>query len=304
MVGTQPLISVIIPVFNAEQYIKLALDSICKQTYKNLEIIVIDDGSSDQSKAVIEKYEDHRIRFISRENRGLIYTLNEAINISTGEYIARMDADDISAKERLEKQLQFLRNNNDVGVVFTGIEYISETGVVIRSKISKTTRKIDPVELLFGCPLCHPTAMFDMTKLSKRDIHYDSNYHLAEDFELWTRLISITQIGLLNEVFFSYRIHSASITTQNGSKQRLVAIRAINKNLATSASNSVSSSLSTIYNNHLGNESAFKTIFSVLLVGLKLKSINSDFSLKKYLTKSYYLVRNKFSQDYAKELRK
>jgi len=300
---TQPLITVIIPVFNAEQYIKSALDSICNQTYSNLEIIVIDDGSSDQSKTIVEKYQDNRIRFLSRENRGLIFTLNEAITISTGAYIARMDADDISAEGRLEKQLQFLKENNDFGVVFTGIEYINETGSVIRAKVSKTTRSIEPVELLFGCPVCHPTAMFDMTKLTKNDILYDYNYHLAEDFELWSRLVSRTQIGLLNDVCFSYRVHSNSITTQNGDKQRLVATRAITANLTTSASKSVNLSISTIYNNHLGNESFLKTISSVLLVGLQLKRLNIAFSYKKYLTKSYYLLRNKLRQHDRRELR-
>lgn len=300
---TLPLISVIIPVYNAERYIKQALDSICNQTYKNLEIIIIDDGSSDQSKTIIETYQDKRLRFISRENRGLISSLNEGINICKGKYIARMDADDISSQERLEKQLQFLKNNNDVGAVFTGIEYIDETGSIIRSKVSKKTRSVEPVELLFGCPLCHPTAMFDMTKLSVNDILYDSNFHLAEDFELWTRLVSNTKIALLDEVLFSYRIHSNSITTRNSGKQRLVATRAIIKNLTTRASKSVILSLGVIYNNHLGNESAYKTMVSVLNVGLRLKRINSNFSLKKYLTKSYYLMRNKFKWKSGKGLR-
>ena len=214
-----------------------------------------------------------------------------------------MDADDISSEERLEKQLQFLKSNNNVGIAFTGIEYINEAGLVIRSKVSNETRLVEPVELLFGCPLCHPTAMFDMTKLTKKETYYDSNFHLAEDFELWTRLVSKTKIGLLNEVLFSYRIHSDSITTQNGGKQRLVATRAIIKNLISPMSKSVNSSLGVIYNNHLGNESVYKTLVSVIYIGLKLKRINSSFSFKKYLTKSYHLMRNKLKKNNAKELR-
>lgn len=297
MSNIQPLISVIIPVFNAERYIDLALNSVCNQTYQNLEILVIDDGSSDQSKEIIESIKDERIKFYSRENRGLIYTLNEAIELSRGKYIARMDADDICFKTRFEKQVQFLKSNNDIGVTFTGIECVDETGKIIRPRVSRKTRSIQPVELLFGCPLCHPTAMFDMTKLNKSDIHYKSDYHLAEDFELWTRLISRTKIALLNEALLSYRIHQNSITSRNGGKQRLVAVRAISANLINNESNSISSCLSVIYNNHLGRESVSRTVLSIIHVGLKLKSLNGSFRFKKYLINSYFLMKKKLIQN-------
>lgn len=303
MENAKPLVSVIIPVFNAQRYIKLALDSICTQSYRNLEIIVIDDGSTDQSKKIIENYNDDRIRFFSRENLGLISTLNEGIDRSTGDYIARMDADDVCLHDRLNRQIDFLRSNDQVGVAFTGIELLDETGNIMRSKVSKKARSIEPVELLFGCPLCHPTAMFDMTKLNKNDIYYDADYHLAEDFELWTRLISKTKIGLLNEVLFGYRIHSNSITSQNGDKQRKVASQAIYRNLAPKSSKAILSSLGVVYNNHLGNESLYKTTLSLLHVGSKLKSLNGSFSYRKYLSKSYYLLRNKIRSSKHSSLR-
>tara|TARA_Y100000310_G_scaffold345779_1_gene469756 strand:+ start:2042 stop:2956 length:915 start_codon:yes stop_codon:yes gene_type:complete len=297
MSNVQPLISVIIPVFNAERYIDLALNSVCNQTYQNLEILVIDDGSSDQSKEIIESIKDERIKFYSRENRGLIYTLNEAIELSRGKYVARMDADDICFKTRFEKQVQFLKSNNDIGVAFTGIECVDEAGKLIRSRVSRKTRSIQPVEFLFGCPLCHPTAMFDMTKLSKSDIHYKSDYHLAEDFELWTRLILRTKIALINEALLSYRIHQNSITSRNGGKQRLVAKRAISANLINNESNSISSCLRVIYNNHLGRESVSRTALSLIHVGLKLKSLNGSFRFKKYLINSYFLMKKKLIQN-------
>jgi glycosyltransferase involved in cell wall biosynthesis len=297
MSNIQPLISVIIPVFNAERYIDLALNSVCNQTYPNLEILVIDDGSSDQSREIIESINDERIKFYSRENRGLISTLNEAIELSKGQYIARMDADDICFKTRFEKQVEFLKSNKDIGVAFTGIECVNEDGKIIRSRVSRKTRSIQPVEFLFGCPLCHPTAMFDMTKLSKSDIHYKSDYHLAEDFELWTRLVLRTKIALINEALLSYRIHQNSITSRNGGKQRLVAKRAISTNLINNKSNSVSPCLTVIYNNHLSQESVFRTALSLIHVGLKLKSLNGNFRFKKYLINSYFLMKNKLKKN-------
>ena len=297
MSNIQPLISVIIPVFKAERYIDLALNSVCNQTYPNLEILVIDDGSSDQSREIIESINDERIKFYSRENRGLISTLNEAIELSKGQYIARMDADDICFKTRFEKQVEFLKSNKDIGVAFTGIECVNEDGKIIRSRVSRKTRSIQPVEFLFGCPLCHPTAMFDMTKLSKSDIHYKSDYHLAEDFELWTRLVLRTKIALINEALLSYRIHQNSITSRNGGKQRLVAKRAISTNLINNKSNSVSPCLTVIYNNHLSQESVFRTALSLIHVGLKLKSLNGNFRFKKYLINSYFLMKNKLKKN-------
>lgn len=300
--SSSPLISVIIPVFNAETFIQNALESVFEQTYKNLEIIVLDDGSTDSSKEIIESLEDKRIRFFSRENRGLIETLNEGINKSNGEYIARMDADDICLSTRFERQIKYLVKNRKAGVVFTGVENIDEKGKVLRSISSKKTRFIDPTELLFGCPVCHPTAMFDLTKIKKTELFYDHNYHLAEDFELWTRLISKTKIGLLEESLFKYRIHSKSITSQNGLKQRLVAVRAIKRNLVINSSHSTSSSLGVIYNNHLGKESTGKTLLSLFYVALNLKKLNVIFSYRKYILRTLHLIKKQLSKD--RKLRK
>mgnify|MGYP000566060546 FL=1 len=296
MESTSPLISVIIPAFNAELYIQEALKSVCSQTYLNLEIIIIDDGSSDRTREIIEQFQDTRILLISRENRGLIATLNEAIEISRGDYIARMDADDICLGTRLDRQVQYLRKHHNIGLLFTGIEYVDENGRELRKKVSAKSRKLEPVELLFGCPVCHPTAMFDMTKLKKSDIQYDKAYCLAEDFELWTRLVNITEIGIINEVLFKYRIHPNSITSKNNEKQRIVASKAIVSNLSYKCKTSMSNHLYAIYNNHLGNESNLKTLVSLVYVGIMLKKLNSEFTYKKFLSKSYYLIRVKFKK--------
>ncbi|CAB9493548.1 glycosyltransferase [Alteromonas macleodii] len=303
MESTSPLISVIIPAFNAELYIKEALESVCSQTYVNLEIIIIDDGSSDRTREIIEKFQDARIRLISRENRGLIATLNEGIEISRGDYIARMDADDICLSTRLETQVEYLRKHNNIGLLFTGIEYIDENGRKLREKVSTKSRKLEPVELLFGCPVCHPTVMFDMTKLKKSDIQYDKAYCLAEDFELWTRLVSITEIGIINRVLFKYRIHPNSITSKNNEKQRIVATRAVKENMIMSHQFSDNQHFFTIYNNHLGDESKFQTLHSLAFVALNLKKLNKKFNYRKYFSKSYYLFRDKIRKKNKKLIR-
>lgn len=303
MESTSPLISVIIPAFNADLYIQKALESVCNQSHENLEIIVIDDGSTDRTKDIIEKFEDSRILLISRENRGLIATLNEAIEISRGDYIARMDADDICLSTRLETQVQYLRKHNNIGLLFTGIEYIDENGRKLKEKVSIKSRKLEPVELLFGCPVCHPTAMFDMTKLKKSDIQYDKAYCLAEDFELWTRLVNITEIGIINEVLFKYRIHPNSITSKHSEKQRIIATRAVKENMTMNHQFSDNQHLFTIYNNHLGDESYFKTLFSLAFIALTLKILNKKFNYRKYFSKSYYLFSDKIRKRNNKLIR-
>ncbi|MCQ8847217.1 glycosyltransferase [Alteromonas stellipolaris] len=306
MASEQPLISVVMPVYNAQNYILDALKSICDQTYQNLEIIVIDDGSTDSSKELIQSIADidNRLKLISRENKGLISSLNEGIEVSKGQYIARMDADDLSHPERLSRQIDYLEKHPEVGVIFSGIEYIDEYGKIIRKKISSKTRAIEPVELLFGCPVCHPTAMFNMNKVTKIEIRYDHNFKNAEDFELWTRIISAHSISIMNEVLFQYRIHSGSITSQNSDSQRKMAVNAIVKNLSSlSNSKKLKRYFFVVYNNHQGNESRHVTLNAIAFLFIRLKFINYNFSLYKYATKSYYLVRDKLKSSKKVSLR-
>tara|TARA_R110000765_G_scaffold413450_1_gene513516 strand:+ start:252 stop:1163 length:912 start_codon:yes stop_codon:yes gene_type:complete len=292
-----PLVTVVVPVFNAERYIYKALKSVCEQTYTNLEIIVLDDGSSDGTRRIIESIDDVRIKLISRENRGLIATLNEGVTASKGTYIARMDADDICLPDRFARQVEFFQNNKGFGVLFTGIEYIDASDDIIRKKIAHETRTIKSVELIFGCPLCHPTAMFNMSELTKSDLRYDLEFDKTEDFELWTRLILKTEIALLGDVLFQYRIHSDSITSNNNVEQRKTALRAIERNLSEIKSNKVIRSLGVIYNNHQGGDSFLRTLKAIFIVYINLNKINVGFSNHKFLSKSYYLLRNKLKRN-------
>tara|TARA_R110000744_G_scaffold264592_1_gene378847 strand:- start:1296 stop:2198 length:903 start_codon:yes stop_codon:yes gene_type:complete len=292
MISCNTLVSVILPVYNAEKYVVEAVMSICNQTYSNLELIIIDDGSTDNSKELIESIPDKRIRFISRENRGLISTLNEGVRLSSGEYIARMDADDICSVDRIEKQVKHLELNPKIGVLFTSIHYIDAEGSIFRSKLSKRDRLLEPVELIFGCPLCHPTAMFNLKTLTKGDISYDDDYRKAEDFELWTRLITKTKIGLLSASLLKYRIHSESITSNNNSEQRRVAIQALINNLLMMKTNRIINSISTIYNNN-EEDSLCSTLWAALFIALNLSRLNKTFSRVKYSTRLYYLIASK-----------
>ena len=165
------LISVVLPAYNAESYIGPAVDSILAQTYSNIELICIDDGSTDNTLNILNTYEDERLRIVSRENRGLIHSLNEGIALSRGRYIARMDADDISLPDRLEKQLDLMRKRH-LGVVGSSYSYIDDSGVLLRTRILPESPLLNAWLLDFGSSLCHPAVMIDR-KVVDDQLYYD-----------------------------------------------------------------------------------------------------------------------------------
>ncbi len=204
------LISVILPVYNGEKYLKEAIESILNQTYTNFEFIIIDDGSKDSSLEIIKEYEkeDERIVVVSRENKGLIATLNEGMERAKGKYIARMDQDDISLPERFERQIKVMKNNN-IMVCGTYTKVIDEDGKYIKDGIVPT-QDDEIVKKLLECtnPLFHPTVMFKKFD----NIFYNEFAHNCEDYELWLKYTEIGKIENLPEYLLKYRIELSSIT--------------------------------------------------------------------------------------------
>jgi len=130
----QELISVIMPVYNAEKYVREAIQSILNQTYSNIEFIIIDDGSKDNSVLIIKEYKDSRIRLYEREHRGIVEQLNYGLEVANGNYIARMDSDDLCHETRIQKQFEYLSNNKNIQLVGTNHYYINQIGKIITEK--------------------------------------------------------------------------------------------------------------------------------------------------------------------------
>ncbi|WP_052671756.1 glycosyltransferase family 2 protein [Photobacterium leiognathi] len=202
-----PLVSVILPVYNAEKYLHEALSSIVEQTYTNLEIIVINDGSTDNSLSIIKEFSvvDERIKIINRENKGLIYSLNEAISISTGQYIARMDADDISLPLRIEKQVQLLETGYDIcGCHF---HFITENGKFIKSRVVSVNPHFQSIILTRSTPFAHGSVLIRKSFLDNNKIEYSNeNYTSAEDYNLWVECFNYgARISNVDDYLFKYR---------------------------------------------------------------------------------------------------
>lgn len=210
---SNPLVSVVLSVYNGKEYLDEAIESILNQSYKNIEFIIIDDGSSDKSLEIIGSYDDKRIVVISRENRGLVSSLNEGIEIAKGEYIARMDADDISLATRIEEQVIFMERNLDVGICGTGIIAFGED-IKERPWLLSTADKTIKTELLFSSCFAHPTVMIKKELIVKNKLFYDEKFLHAEDFELWTRMAEYTKFANLKRALLKYRIINDSITRE------------------------------------------------------------------------------------------
>ncbi|MGY3211547.1 glycosyltransferase family 2 protein [Mucilaginibacter sp. HD30] len=204
-------ISVILPVFNGEKFLKEAVRSILNQTYTNFELIIIDDCSTDATPDILTQFNsDVRVRVIrNKANLKVVKTLNKGIQLSHGEYIARMDADDISHPERLEKQVAFLESNPTIGICGTWVETFGAENKVMRAAIEHEHIK---VRLFFVNPMFHPSIMFRRDVLQANASVYDEQYTNAEDYGLWVRLIDKVKFANIPTVLLKYRIHDTNVS--------------------------------------------------------------------------------------------
>jgi len=182
------LISVIMPVFNAEEYIIDAINSILNQSYENFEFIIVDDGSMDNSVKKIKKFNDPRIFFFSRQNEGLINQLNFALSVSKGKYIARMDADDLCHASRFERQVEFLENNRHIQLVGSNYFYIDKYGKIIIEKRFPEWHEDIEFMMPVTASILHSTMLVFRENLIKIN-GYDNTKLYAEDHDLFLRLI-------------------------------------------------------------------------------------------------------------------
>jgi len=182
-----PMVSVLLPVYNGAAYLSAAVDSVLNQTYQNLELIIINDGSTDQSASIVEQFRDSRIRFSNQTNRGLAATLNRAIDLSRGKYLARQDQDDLSFPTRFAKQVDFLESHQKCGMVGTWAEIWEVDQRSRRAHKHPTDDLILKFELLFDNPFVHSSVMIRKEALDIVGTYCtDKSRQPPEDYELWS----------------------------------------------------------------------------------------------------------------------
>jgi glycosyltransferase involved in cell wall biosynthesis len=218
------------PAYNAESYVAEAVESILAQTFRDFEFLIIDDGSTDGSLAILRRYEkqDARIRLISRPNTGYVVALNEMLALAKGELIARMDADDISLPERFALQTRFLASNPGVGAVGGEVEIIDPDGASLCMYGCPTSHDaIDARHMAgHGGAIAHPAAMMRREVLREAG-GYRVDYWPAEDLDLFLRLAEVAGLANVEEVVLQYRQHVAATGFKHRQAQVEAARRAV-----------------------------------------------------------------------------
>ena len=199
-----------------EEYLREAIESILNQTFDDFEFLILDDGSTNNANDVIFSYKDPRIKYIqNNENKGIIFTLNKGRKLASGEYIARMDSDDISLHERFYKQVIFLDNNPDISLV--GAWFYGFPNPIV----GKYPQKVTYLNLLRNCCIGHPAVMYRKADFEKYNLEYSQNFIHAEDYDLWSRAIKHLKMENLQEFLIKYRIREDSISNKFKDIQQL-----------------------------------------------------------------------------------
>ena len=201
-----PLVSVTIPVYNSEKYLKKTIESVLNQTYENFELILVNDASTDASKELIFSFSDSRIRYYENStNQGIVNTRNECLGYAKGKYIAILDHDDVSLPIRLEKEVEFLESNADYGLCGSYYEVIDSGGhFTVRIKVPSTYSDINTF-LIFNNCFCHSSVMVHRDLLMENKFVKD--FELMEDYELVYRLSKKTRLANLPLYTTKYRVH-------------------------------------------------------------------------------------------------
>jgi glycosyltransferase involved in cell wall biosynthesis len=205
----QPCITILLPTYNAEAFIKETIKSILAQTYSNWECLIIDDASTDQTVQIIKRFKDKRIQLIEKpKNSGYTNSLNQGLQCAKGKYIARMDADDIALPQRLERQYQFMESHPEVVVCGTAYRILGTERTVTMPLDNKSIKN----QLLKQTCFAHPTVMLRKKILIDNNLKYNIEKEPAEDYDLWVRLLSFGKMANIKEVLLEYRLHDNQVS--------------------------------------------------------------------------------------------
>jgi len=215
-----PLVSVIMPVYNAAQYLQESIDSILNQSYKNIEFLIYNDGSTDQSASLVQANNDPRIIFYdSSTNQGYLVHLNRGLRQAKGKYIARMDADDVAHPERIARLVFYLEKNPDVGLCGSAVRYIGASqGDIYLPESNEVIQQTLWLQNAFY----HPAVMLRTSVLRANNLSYNPAYEVAEDYKLWSEMSAFTKLHNLSEVLLDYRIHPHQISRRQSVKQQKI----------------------------------------------------------------------------------
>jgi glycosyltransferase involved in cell wall biosynthesis len=226
----QPKVTVLMPVHNGERHLQEAIESVLGQTFEDFELLVLHDQSTDGTSAILEGYSDPRMRVVHNEEKlGLTRSLNKGLHLARGQYIARMDADDISLPERLELQARYLDEHPDTGLVTSAWAIINENGQT-GTGIGGISAEALYYTLTFANCICHSSTMFRKS-LALALGGYDPMFDLAEDLDLWYRISRRCKLASLPQILVKYRLSDLSVSTRFHAEQHACLVSFLTKHI-------------------------------------------------------------------------
>jgi len=210
-------VSVVMPVFNGAEYLVEAIESVLDQSFREFELLLINDGSTDRTGEIMDQYatRDPRVIVHHQENRGLVACLNHGFEVSNGEFIARMDGDDISLPERFQAQVEFLDQHPDVGVCGTGHIAFGEGQQPVVRVPTFTDHDHLACHIMFRCCFIHPDVMLRRIDFVKNGLFYDPIAAHVEDYDLWVRAVKYVKFAKLRKPLLKHRTHIAQVTQRH-----------------------------------------------------------------------------------------
>ncbi len=211
----KPIVSMVMPVYNRAEYLKKSIQSILNQTFKDFEFIIVNDGSADNSIDIIKSFNDPRIKiFENDKNRGIVYSRNRGLSEAKGEFISMFDSDDIAVPNKLEIQLDFLKNNPDFAMVGSWVRWIDEHNNFLKNKWKLTAKpeKI-PAIMLFRNYFVQSTVV--IRKNAIPDGKYSEGFDIVEDSKMWFDVALKHKVANIQKYLVYYRVHSGNISDLN-----------------------------------------------------------------------------------------
>lgn len=202
-----PRVTVLMSVFNGEKFVAEAVNSVLDQTFTDFEFLIFDDKSTDSSLEILRSYSDPRIRLVENaENMGLTKNLADGMNMSRGEFVARMDADDICMLDRIERQLEYLDAHPEISVLGSAVTFFDESD---REFIAHQPLHHEEIKcaLFYGFTMLHPSVMMRKRDFEKYALNYDSTFRVSQDHDLWTRAVRVLRFANLNSSLLKMRNH-------------------------------------------------------------------------------------------------
>ena len=227
----EPTVSIVMSVYNGGEDLAPAIDSVLSQTFSDFEFVIINDGSKDGSLALLRDYEqrDARIRLIDQENTGLTVALRRGVEATRGEFVARMDADDFSMPTRLEKQVALLRSDERLAIISCHLEHFFDDGTVKFLQTFEPNPRLSQLLTHFYNPIGGHGQVLYRRSAYEAAGGYDPDYNLAEDYDLWSRILQHGELGIVPETLYRYRTGHESVTSRNKPAQEAITRRVIRR---------------------------------------------------------------------------